>query len=186
VPFVFDDVDVGPVWRRLAERAEALGHVWIAPVTTEDPDLHLLVDGRIIRPVTINGQRHVFVLPDVLRDAASVRLISRSGAPSDLRQYPADRRRLGVPLSRIIVRRCDEESVISPDHPALSLGWHEAEREGGFLWRWTNGDAILPLLEVTGPAVLEIHLAGAMTYAVDAETMEREEGECSRQSSAMR
>ena len=34
--------------------------------------------------------------------------------------------------------------------------------------RWTDGEAVLPLPPMRGPAMLEIHLAGAMTYAVDA------------------
>ncbi len=34
--------------------------------------------------------------------------------------------------------------------------------------RWTNGEAVLPLPAMRGPAVLEIHLAGSMIYALDA------------------
>ena len=97
-----------------------------------------------------------------------MRLISRSGAPSDLVPYPADRRRLGVAVQRITVRSRDGLNEIPPDHPGLSRGWHEAERDGGLVWRWTNGDAVVPLSEVTGPAVLEIQLAGTMSYVVDA------------------
>ena len=65
-PFVFDDAAIRPVWRRLAERAEALGHVWIAPVTTDDPGLRLLAGGRSIAPVTSGGGRYVFALPAAL------------------------------------------------------------------------------------------------------------------------
>jgi hypothetical protein len=36
------------------------------------------------------------------------------------------------------------------------------------LWRWTDGDAVVPLSAFTAPAVLEIHLAAAMTYVVAA------------------
>jgi hypothetical protein len=39
------------------------------------------------------------------------------------------------------------------------------------LWRWTDGDAVLPLSGFTGPAVLEIHLAGAINYVVAAVPM---------------
>ena len=34
--------------------------------------------------------------------------------------------------------------------------------------RWTDGAAVLPLPPMRGPALLEIHLAGAMTYVEDA------------------
>jgi hypothetical protein len=144
-----------------------MGHVWTAPVTTDEPDLRLLVGGRSIWPATADDRRYVFVLPAALRDPGSVRLISRSGAPSDLVPYETDRRRLGVAVQRIIVRSHDEQIEIPPDHPGLSRGWHEAERDGGSLWRWTNGDAVLPLSGFTA-AVLEIQLAGAMTYVVEA------------------
>ena len=172
-PFVFDDAVIRPVWRRLAERAETLGHVWTAPATTEDPGLRLLVDGQSIAPVTSGGGRYVFALPAALSEPGSVRLISRSGAPSDLVPYPADRRRLGVAVQRIVVRSSAGQSEIPADHPGLSRGWHEAERDGGALWRWTNGDAVVPLSGLTGPAVLEIRLAGSMRYVVDVAPMER-------------
>ena len=171
-PFVFDDAAIRPVWRRLAERAEALGHVWTAPVTTDEPDLRLLAGGQSIAPVTSGGGRYVFALPAALGEPGSVRLISRSGAPSDLVPYPADRRRLGVAVQRIVVRSSAGHSEIPADHPGLSRGWHEAERDGGALWRWTNGDAVLPLSGLTGPAVLEIRLAGSMRYVVDAVPIE--------------
>jgi hypothetical protein len=34
--------------------------------------------------------------------------------------------------------------------------------------RWTDGEAVLPLPAIRGNVMLEIHLAGSMTYAVDA------------------
>jgi hypothetical protein len=33
--------------------------------------------------------------------------------------------------------------------------------------RWTDGEAALPLPAMRGDIILEIHLAGAMTYAVE-------------------
>ena len=43
------------------------------------------------------------------------------------------------------------------DSAALGEGWYPPEPEG----RWTNGDA---LLELTGPCILEITLAGSLPY----------------------
>jgi hypothetical protein len=34
--------------------------------------------------------------------------------------------------------------------------------------RWTDGEAVLPLPAMSGHVMLEIYLAGSMTYAVDA------------------
>ena len=44
------------------------------------------------------------------------------------------------------------------------------ERDGQIMSRWTNGEAVLPLPEMSGHVMLEIHLAGSMIYAVDAAT----------------
>ena len=30
---------------------------------------------------------------------------------------------------------------VSVDNPALGAGWWDVERDGGSMWRWTNGDA---------------------------------------------
>ena len=34
--------------------------------------------------------------------------------------------------------------------------------------RWTDGEAVLPLPAMRGGVMLEIHLAGAMTYVLEA------------------
>jgi hypothetical protein len=57
------------------------------------------------------------------------------------------------------------ETVLGADHPALTDGWHAAEYSGdGAAWRWTSGDAMLPILS-DGPCLLEIGLSAVMTYA---------------------
>ena len=38
--------------------------------------------------------------------------------------------------------------------------------------RWTDGEAVLPLPAMRGTAMLEIHLAGSMTYVVEDEARE--------------
>ena len=52
------------------------------------------------------------------------------------------------------------------DHPSLSRGWWDAESSGATLWRWTDGDAEVPL-SGTEPAVLEVVLSGGLDYPVD-------------------
>ena len=54
------------------------------------------------------------------------------------------------------------------DHPDLTRGWWAVEHDGPMMSRWTDGEAVLPLPAMRGPAMLEIHLAGSMIYAVDA------------------
>jgi hypothetical protein len=54
------------------------------------------------------------------------------------------------------------------DHPDLTQGWWAVERDGQIMSRWTDGEARLPLPAMSGTAMLEIHLAGSMIYAVDA------------------
>jgi hypothetical protein len=56
------------------------------------------------------------------------------------------------------------------DHPSLTKGWWGIERDGQMISRWTNGDAVLPLPAMDGPVMLELHLAGKMIYAVEAES----------------
>jgi hypothetical protein len=73
-----------------------------------------------------------------------------------------DRRRLGVAVASLVLRRPDGEETIPADHPDLKDGWHAAERDGARIWRWTNGDAGVPA--PTGPAILRVHLAGKALY----------------------
>ena len=85
-----------------------------------------------------------------------------------MRPWVEDRRRLGVMVSRLTLRRGAEVATISLDHPRLSHGWWDAERDCGTWWRWTDGSAVIELsgteLSGTGPAVLEVTLAGKPDY----------------------
>jgi hypothetical protein len=165
VPYSTEAAFVQLMWRRLAQRAEALGHAPpVAPVTTDDPDLHLMVNGRRLRPVTTENNRHVFVLP---RGDGPVRLVSRSVIPADDSPWLDDRRRLGVMVRQITVRQGPEMRVIPMDHPMLNDGWWAIERNEKSIWRWSNGDANLGALPWR--AILEVELAGLATaYAVEA------------------
>ena len=71
-------------------------------------------------------------------------------------------------MKRIVLRSTDETREVPLDHPDLTRGWWAVERDGQMMSRWTNGEAVLPLPAITGPVMLEIHLAGTMTYAVGA------------------
>jgi collagen type I/II/III/V/XI/XXIV/XXVII alpha len=166
-PFVSDESSVRPIWQRLAERAAVLGQPVSALATTMDLDLCIVAMGRMLRPIVVAGDRHVYVLP---KGTTGPRVISRAGLPTDTCPWLEDRRRLGVYVERIVMRGRDEVREISIDHPSLSQGWWAVERDGATLRRWTNGDAMLPLSPCDDPTTLEIHASGGgMTYAISDE-----------------
>ena len=165
VPFVCDEVSVQPVWQRLADRAAAIGQPVTQCVTTTDADLRLLANRRTVRPVFSDSNRVIFILP---HGTPEVRLLSRAQSPTEARPWLDDRRRLGVRVKRIVLRGADDLREIPIDHPDLTRGWWAVERDGHIMSRWTDGEAVLPLPAMRGGGVLEIHLAGSMTYVVDA------------------
>jgi hypothetical protein len=164
-PFAADAERVKPVWWKLATRAAQFGYMIDAPVTTTDPALHLLVDERVRSPASIVEDRYVFTLPECARE---VRLLSRATKPCDLAPWVDDRRRLGVAVKRIVLSGQTGVSEVPVDAPFLADGWWDAEREGSKIWRWTNGQAQLPISP--GLAKIEIHLAGENHYLTVDET----------------
>lgn len=164
-PLAMTAVASESAWRMIADRATALGFVPLALQTTTEPDLHLLADGNIVRPVVQDDTRCVFALPSGTR---ALRLGSRATVPFDLDRAHEDWRRLGVGVTKLIYRSGAEQIEIPADHPSLIRGWHDVETDGTSIWRWTNGDAHLPLpmpIDVGGITV-EVHLSGRTTYAV--------------------
>src|ERR1039458_7045846 len=131
-PLLTDAARVEPLWRRFAQRAEAMGYAAPHHETTTDADMHLMVDGRRLQPVSVQNGRHVFVLP---RRYSAIRLMSRAIAPTDLAPYQDDRRRLGVAVGRIILRSATDLSEVPVDHPMLSQGWHGVECKGTEMYR---------------------------------------------------
>ena len=166
VPFVWNGADVQPVWQFLADRAAMLGHPGPRHGISTEADLHLLMSGKKVKPIDANADRAIFVLP---RGTHEVCLISRAQSPTEARPWLEDRRRLGVRVARVVLRGDTEVQEVPVDHPCLSEGWWAVERDGIAISRWTNGKAVLPLPAMEEDAMLEIHLAGAMTYAVEAD-----------------
>ena len=164
-PFVWDEASVRPIWQRLADGAAAIGRPLLQRVTTTDAELRLLADRRSVKPIFSDSDRVIFVLP---HGARAVRLVSRAQSPTEACPWMADRRRLGVRVKRILLRSADEWREIPVDRPELTHGWWDVERDGQLMSRWTDGEAMLALPVMRGHVMLEIHLAGSMTYAVDA------------------
>jgi hypothetical protein len=164
-PFVWDEANVRPIWQCLADRAAAISQPVLQRATTADASLRLLADQRTVKPVFGDSDRVIFVLP---RGAREVRLLSRAQSPTEARPWLEDRRRLGVRVKRIVLRGADELREVPMDHPDLARGWWAVERDGQVMSRWTDGEAVLPLPAMNGIVMLEIYLAGTMTYVVDA------------------
>jgi hypothetical protein len=148
---------VDAAWRRLLDRSGARPGL---PMT-DDPDLHLLVDGKRIDRRFHNTAMHIFRLPS---RPGEIRLRSRSGVPQEL-GLARDHRLLGVALRRIILRNGARLQVIEAANPLLAEGFHGFETADDI--RWTNGDAVLPTAFFDGfrnATELELHLGCATSY----------------------
>jgi hypothetical protein len=169
MPFVWDEARVQPVWQRLADRAAAIGQPGLQRVTTTEANLRLRASNcerNRGKPIYADSTLVIFVLP---RGAREVRLLSRAQSPTEVRPWLEDRRRLGICVKRMVLRSMNELREIPMDHPDLTAGWWDVERDGQVMSRWTNGEATVPLPEMDGDVMLEVHLAGEMIYALEAE-----------------
>jgi hypothetical protein len=115
----------------LAARAEHLGHL-----VTQDPGLHLLADGVLVAPSSRRGNRIHFALR---RPCRSLRLVSRAAVPAHVADSNPDHRRLGICVTALSI------DGVRLDLAALDEGWHDLEPRADGAWRWTDGDAALPL-----------------------------------------
>jgi hypothetical protein len=158
-PFAMQADQVEPVWRRLAARAAELGYAPPVVSITTDAELRLEAGGRVLWPLPGRDGSQVFAVPP---GTDAVRLVSRAAAPSASRPWLEDRRRLGVSVGRIKARCGTMLAEVPVDHPALRQGWHDVERAGARMWRWTDGNSYLPI--PPGTTTLEIVLAGLAEY----------------------
>ena len=151
----------GPVvdeaWRRLLDRS---GTRKGFPLT-DDPDLHLLVDGVRLDAVERMTTTYTF---NLLNMPSTIRIVSRAAAPQEL-GLARDPRSLGVALRRILVRRAAKLRIFEAEDPRLTLGFHAFEPDNGF--RWTDGDSVLPvelLRDFAAPAILTLELRSTAHY----------------------
>ena len=152
-PLVHDGAEHEAVRGFLLDRAASLGHA-----ATGDPDLRVLAAGCELWP-EVRGRVRRFRLP---ASARSLRLLSRSAVPAEMRPDGTDRRRLGVAVSRLVY---GGEAIALTD-PRLGAGWHAAESGSAEVaWRWTDGAAELAL--PGGRRVLDIEVAITERYWLD-------------------
>jgi hypothetical protein len=156
-PVLTGGPEVDAAWHRLLKRS---GPRPGQPVT-EDPGLHLLVDGKRLEAGRRHGGTYTFSLP---ARSADVRIVSRAGVPAEL-GFARDPRLLGVALHRIELCQGTRLRVVDISDPRLTAGFHAFESDISL--RWTNGEAILPaeLFEAfDGPLQVVLHLAGSTQY----------------------
>jgi hypothetical protein len=148
-PMVLEGKTLAKLRRHLLARAKRLGHAM-----TKDPGLHLLADGRRLDAQPAPDGTVWVAVPEAAR---RLRLVSRSAVPAQMLASSTDRRRLGVCVQRIEVITPSGRHELDIDDPTLGTGWHAQEKG----WRWTDGHAAI---DVQGPAVLVITLAGRLRY----------------------
>jgi len=151
---------VDRAWRRLLERAGPRPGVSM----TDEPDLHLLVDGRRMDAASCDDVWHVFHLP---APPGTVRIVSRAGVPQEM-GLARDPRSLGVALRQIMVIRGAQVRTVEAEDVLLTDGFHGYEADNDI--RWTDGDAGVPagLFEgFDGPLEIALRLGGRTSYADD-------------------
>lgn len=160
LPFLSDPAPLHLAWQELRERARDQGFTAGVVETTDEPDLLIIVGQQCLRPLSRNGRQYTYVIPSL-----PVRVTSRSVIPAEFQPWIGDRRRLGVMVQRIVLRTGSDYCDVALDDPRLTDGWWAPERDGGSIWRWTNGDATLPLM-LAGPAGPDITIGDAGPYPV--------------------
>ena len=148
---------VDAIWQRFLVRA---GQRPGLPLTQE-PDLHLIVDGSRVDGLCRGDGVTGFRLPS---RPTTVRIVSRAGAQDEL-GLARDPRVLGLAIRRIILWHGRHARVIEADDPRLAEGFHGYETDNGF--RWTDGDAVLPAsLFADGDVItfLDIYVASSTRY----------------------
>ncbi|HET6235806.1 MAG TPA: Hint domain-containing protein [Acetobacteraceae bacterium] len=153
----------GPVvdaaWRRLVDRAGPRPGLPL----TDEPDLHLLVDGRRVDGSRRPNGHHVFDLP---RRPRELRVASRAGSPAEL-GLARDPRVLGVAVRQVRLWQGRRLRVLDAADESLAEGFHTFEPDNGF--RWTDGDATLPttlFADIEGACQLDLLVGGTTQYPV--------------------
>ncbi len=156
-PVLTGGPQVDAVWARLLGRA---GPRRTMPLT-DDPDLHLLIDGIRLNPAETAGPHRIFFIPG---QPERIEIASRDSVPEEL-GLARDPRSLGVALRRIEMRRGAARVAIDASDSRLTEGFHGYEPLAGI--RWTNGCAAVPPALVPGgrgALQLVLTLGGATRY----------------------
>ena len=164
VPVLAGGPVVDAIWRRLLDRAPLRSRIPL----TDDADVHLMVDGTRVDPISRDAARYAFRLP--VRPT-TMRIRSRSIVPQEF-GLARDPRCLGIALQRIIFAQLARTRVVNADDLRLADGFHEYEPEDD--WRWTNGDAAVPSALFTGfsgPLLCTLQIGATTQYLDEGRTL---------------
>jgi hypothetical protein len=148
---------VDALWRRLLDRAGTRP----GQPLTDDPDVHLMVAGHRLKPLSRSAGRYLFGLPSCPRE---VRLVSRAASPQQL-GFARDARTLGVAVRQVRLWCGSRVRLLSASDVSLTSGFHGFEPNDDL--RWTDGDALLPEALFAGidrASELEVLTCGAHQY----------------------
>ncbi len=151
---------VDAVWRQLLARS---GPRTGFPMT-DNPDIHILLDGQRIDAATRIDDVLMFQLPSGRGD---IRLASRSAAPQEL-GMARDPRCLGVAVSLLVAMQNHRMTAMEAADDRLANGFHDYEPDNCF--RWTDGHASIPLslfAAFAGPVKLLVTIASTAHYIDD-------------------
>jgi hypothetical protein len=123
------------VWQRLLNRSGPRPGFAL----TDEPDLHLQVDGRRVDHIRQDGSIYTFRLPASARHDA-VHIVSRAAAPAEL-GLVRDPRVLGIALRRAVILAGGRHRVIEAVDDRLVEGFHQHEPQLDI--RWTDGNATI-------------------------------------------
>jgi len=141
---------VDRVWAALYQRAGGE----IAGDTTDDPDLHLVIDGVRLDPTATYDSVFTFALEGP--PARTLCLSSRSGVPS-LLGLSSDHRPLGVAIKQVILDHAGIPTVFEHDARQLREGGCHLPEDG---FSWTDGEFELPprfFAQLNGAFTLIVH-----------------------------
>jgi glucose/arabinose dehydrogenase len=144
---------VETVWAMLFERAGGQLEV----DTTDDANLHLVLDGERINPTAIEGSVYSFTVKRP--PSRNLLLCSRSGVPSQLGLSRHDHRLLGVAIKQVILHHAGIQTYFDYDAPQCREGGCYLPETG---YCWTDGEFELPARFFT-------LLNGGFTLVVDTE-----------------
>ena len=165
VPVVTGGPFVDAVWAHLLDRSGPRPGFQL----TDDPDLHLMINGRRVDAATKRDKQYMFRLPPGLN---SISIRSREAVPAEL-GLARDSRSLGVAVKRIQISQGARLVLIEASNDLLVNGFHDYELDAQL--RWTTGDAELPASltpAFSGEAELVLQLGGTTCYPLLAEASE--------------
>jgi len=150
VPLVLDGPAVHHAFAALLARAKALGYVM-----TEDPDVHIIADGKRTEPVRLSEKRLAFMLAAAV---SSIELRSHSFVPAHGDSANRDYRSLGIRIDRLQI---DGTEVSLKDEAAFARGWYGVELPPGRPpMRWSRDPTPLP----AGTRLVVIDICGRGRY----------------------